>query len=202
MLLDANQYNERFSFEFQASKAVVADGPVPGPDGATTKCVYPKTRFSATIWTRQAADAMFDGTEPDFDTKFAPWPYRIEVEQMDSGSSRPLCTDITGENPIELAEPDDEGTCSCVYSNFDLDVQSVHIFRRLLFFEDWLWNLGACRVRNLSAEGGIEIPCWCCAIFASDFSCWRLGCWIYVVFGWMHRGLISRYHFVSFWNST
>jgi hypothetical protein len=128
---DLNRYTERFDFNFTMAKPVVPSTVLPGTPasdgqgGGVTTCWFNETVMSATIWTRMRADYPKNlTTVPDprnASNTFAPWPYRVEVRQVQqAGPGVPNCRDSNGRPFGNFAVAGDGGDCGCYYANFDL----------------------------------------------------------------------------------
>lgn len=134
-LLDANQYTERFAFNFSQPHSSVVDGGAGAlgvPGGATTTCWFNSTVTAVTLWTRIRAEFP-PGIEaaplPTNETAaaaaadaFPPWPFRVEVRQTQQGGAAgvPDCRDPSGEN-VGGDQLGAAGECGCFYSNFGLN---------------------------------------------------------------------------------
>ena len=121
-LLDGNQFTERFVFNFTLSLPVIPKVDiVPGQRSAAT-CTFGSTVVRATLWTRMRAEYPANitaaPTPSAASTTFAPWPYRIEVDEVQAaGPGVPSCVDYQGRSLGDFAGT---GTCGCWYSNFGL----------------------------------------------------------------------------------
>ncbi|KAH8899435.1 hypothetical protein GQ53DRAFT_310455 [Thozetella sp. PMI_491] len=131
-LVDQNQGTERFSFNFTTAKAVVPSTPLPGSAGAVS-CWFNSTLVTATLWTHERATYPANITslpEPrNASTSFAPWPYRVELKQVqEPGPGVPDCRDGAGQPVgdfhIEPAAAGDE-SCQCIYANYGLTQSNV-----------------------------------------------------------------------------
>jgi hypothetical protein len=128
-VLNANQATERLTFSFPMTAAVVPTSAV-GDNNAATTCYYNHTVMSATIWTRKPAEYPKNLTTPVSSadgstlssTTFDPWPYAVQLEQVqDAQDGPPDCRDDEG-NPVGnfMVPAGGDAECSCDYANFGL----------------------------------------------------------------------------------
>jgi hypothetical protein len=132
-LLDGNQYNERFVFNFTSDKVGVPAAALDEQNSAAT-CKFPVTVFRATIWTRRPGDlgkgsaggnstsggaGGVGGGAPASSAQFGSWPGQVEVMQTQrAGQDVPSCMDYAGNRIGNFAIPGSQESCSCRYSNF------------------------------------------------------------------------------------
>ncbi|KAK8132449.1 hypothetical protein PG999_000622 [Apiospora kogelbergensis] len=138
--LDANQFNERLTFNFSMHGAAVipttalgsggTDNTKNGDNEAAT-CYYNNTLVTGTIWTRRPATFPANITTPvssggngsavTSSATFEPWPYAVQVVQ--STRDAPDCRDVDGNRVGAAFHPPQgrAGDCTCSYANFDLE---------------------------------------------------------------------------------
>jgi hypothetical protein len=125
-IVDANQYTERFTFNFTLSYSSIVDGPLVPGDTSTTTCMFNSTVMAVTLWSRMRADypegiesvnIPVNGTGRD--GSFAPWPFRVEIRETQAGGAGvPDCRDPKGQVVgVNLGR---DGECGCSYRNFEL----------------------------------------------------------------------------------
>jgi hypothetical protein len=125
ILLDGNQYTERFTFSFTMANLPIIPSTnlVPGQTSAAT-CYFNSTVLTATLWTRVRATYPANITSVAAPTNasasFAPWPFRADVvEVQKAGAGVPDCRDYQG-RPLGDFETAGDGECGCWYSNYGL----------------------------------------------------------------------------------
>ncbi|KAM7200426.1 hypothetical protein V8F33_003872 [Rhypophila sp. PSN 637] len=91
-LHDANQATERFTFSFTMPKSVRVEIALNSSHKQKQiTCFFNTTTMSATIWTRMRASFPQNTTDLPTPvnasrTSFAPWPFRVEVTEVELGS--------------------------------------------------------------------------------------------------------------------
>ncbi|KAF7509737.1 hypothetical protein GJ744_007432 [Endocarpon pusillum] len=135
VLTDAGSDDEAYTFDVAMDKVVVPNTDITRDgDGAAARCLFNRTRFRATLYTRRAktypppelTGSEEGKSESESDTTpFQPWPYAVEISQtIASGAAVPECyKSLNGQlgERIELAGAgavSDAAECACEYLNY------------------------------------------------------------------------------------
>lgn len=129
-VLDPGHPQERFTFNLTLEKYVAASAPLEPTSNEAAFCWFNQTVMSVTIWTRKTAE--YPGGIGDLEllreepgsNSFAPWPFAVEVKQVQGGEDGPPdCRTMGGRavgGDLGSGRTGGEGTCRCEYRNFGL----------------------------------------------------------------------------------
>ncbi|KAK1830312.1 hypothetical protein QBC39DRAFT_113379 [Podospora conica] len=129
-LLAPGQHQERFTFNLTLERSVAAGVSLEPGSNEAAFCSFNQTVMSVTIWTR--APAEYPGGVGELDVlreeprsiAFAPWPFAVEVRQVQrSEDGSPECRTMGGRpvgGDLSSGRTGKEGECRCEYRNFGL----------------------------------------------------------------------------------